>query len=334
MVAIGIVVALVAALANAFSIVLQAAEARHTPDREGMHLSLLRDLAQRPRWLLGTALMLVVWVLQVVALAFASIAIVQPTIASSQLALLAIARARLGERIGRIEVLATLALIVGLAAVIWSAHGEAGNHVVLGRIAAPMAIVGSLALAAYLGGRSHHRARLLLVLGAGVAYSWSDFVNKLLSTDASNGRWGLAAIWIGASVAIGALAFLEENTALQHRPTVTVAPVIAAVKVPLPVLMALWAGLASWAGGALHQAAMLGGLGVVAISAASLGRSQAVVRISCSEEQRERETAAAVGDGKPSDRPRGAVGHSQAPASDSGVGQSTHHASAQQKSAL
>ena len=52
------------------------------------------------------------------------------------------------------------------------------------------------------------------MIGAGLAYAWVDFVNKLLANDISSGRWGLAVVWLAATIGFGALAFLEETTAL------------------------------------------------------------------------------------------------------------------------
>lgn len=284
MIGFGILAALAAALGNAISVVLQASEARLTPDAEGMHLSLLRHLTHRPRWMIGTGLLVVVWALQVLALSLAPIAVVQPMLATSQLVLLAVARVKLGERIGRTETLATFALVAGLGAIVWSAPDHTIVHAASSKLAPPMALVGGAAIAAYLVGRWNTRLRLLLVIGAGIAFSWSDFVTKLLSDDLSSNHWLLAIVWAAATVAIGAIAFLEENTALQHRPTVTVAPVIAAIKVPLPVLMALWAGLGNWNTGGAELATMIMGLTLVALGAASLGRSSAVLRISAEDE--------------------------------------------------
>jgi hypothetical protein len=67
------------------------------------------------------------------------------------------------------------------------------------------------------------------VLGAGLAYAWVDFVNKLLACNLAGHRWEVAGAWLAASLVVGGLAFLEETTALQRRPAVTVAPVIGAV---------------------------------------------------------------------------------------------------------
>lgn len=67
--------------------------------------------------------------------------------------------------------------------------------------------------------------------------------HKLLANELSSGRFALAAVSLVAVLGFGALAFLQENTALQHRPAVTVAPVILSVQVPLPVLGGVMGGL-------------------------------------------------------------------------------------------
>jgi drug/metabolite transporter (DMT)-like permease len=280
----GIAVALAASIANAFAIVLQAAEARQSPLSEGGRAALLFRLARRPRWLAGAGLMVVAWPLQILALALAPITVVQPVLATTQLVLLAMARIRLRERVGWLETLGAAAVFAGAAIVVWAAP----RHTVLdpdaSRVALPLVVVGVAALAAYLLGRLRSARGLALVVGAGLAYAWVDFTNKLLANDISKHHWLLALAWLGATIAFGALAFLEETTALQRRPAVTVAPVIGAVHDPLPILMALWAGVETW-GAAPHRIAELAaGLVVVTAGAAILGRSKAVARISGEDE--------------------------------------------------
>jgi drug/metabolite transporter (DMT)-like permease len=276
----GIAAAFGAAVVNALAVVLQAAEARQTPDEEAMHVSLLGHLARRPRWLAGTILVVLGGGLQITANAFAPISVVQPMLATSQLVLLVVARWKLGERAGRAEIIGALAIVAGLAAVVYSAPRHTLAITGAGRLAPPMAVIGGAALTAFVLGRWHPRARLMLVLGAGLAYAWVDFAIKLLSDAVSSGRWVLVALFAAALIACGAVAFLEEMTALQHRPAITVAPVIGALKVPLPVLMALWAGIEPWRGNVGAIVVLLTGLALTAAGAASLGRSQAVARIS------------------------------------------------------
>lgn len=280
---IGIALALTAAVVNAWSVVMQSAEDQQTPDSETMQASLLVRLAHRPRWLAGTGLMAGAGVLQAVALSFAAIAIVQPLLATSQLMLLVIARWKLREPIGRHEVLSALAIMGGVVCVVLSSPQNSTATASAGKLAPPMAAIGGAALIAFGVGRMHQGARLLLVLGAGLAYAWTDFAIKLLSNAASTGRWALAGIWLAAIVACGALAFLQETSALQHRPVVTVAPVIGAAKVLLPVLMALWAGIQPWSGSFRGVALLIGGLVLTATGAAGLGSSSTVAKLAAGE---------------------------------------------------
>ncbi len=100
MIAAGILLAFCAATASAFAIVLQASGAERTPASESARFALLARLWHRPRWLLGTGLIVLAWPLQVIALALAPITVVQPALASSQLVLLAVARIQLREDVG------------------------------------------------------------------------------------------------------------------------------------------------------------------------------------------------------------------------------------------
>jgi hypothetical protein len=163
--------------------------------------------------------------------------------------------------------------------VVWAAPRHTVAQPGPGQIALPLVVVGLAAIFAYAVGRLRPRATLALVVGAGLAYAWVDFANKLLSNDISTARWGLAAAWLVATLAFGALAFLEETTALQRRPAVTVTPVVGAVQDPLPVVMALWSGVESWGSGAHRIAPLICGLAIVTAGAAILGGSSAVARL-------------------------------------------------------
>lgn len=302
MIAGGILVALAASVANAGAIVLQAGEDRRAPLSDSGRAALLLGLARRPRWLAGTGLMILAWPLQIVALMLAPLTVVQPVLASSQLILLGIARATLQERVGASEVLGALAIVSGASAVIWAAphHTVADPHAA--QVAAPLVLVGVIALGAYGLGRLRPRLPISLVIGAGVAYAWIDFANKLLAGAAARGRVGEASLWLVATVGFGALAFLQETSALQRRPAVTVAPVIGAIHGPLPILMALWSGIEVWGASAHHVAPLVAGLVVITAGAAALGRSPAVTRLAAGEDG----TGHGAAIPPPSPRPAGA----------------------------
>jgi hypothetical protein len=280
---VGIGVALVAALGNAIAAVLLALEARRTPDSEAMHASMFKRLAKRPRWLAAVGVMIFAGILQIAALSLAPIAVVQPTLATSQLMLLAYARSRRPEVVGMREVVGSLLVVAGIGCVVAAAPSQHTSYGLTSGLIAPMSIVGGLAVVTFLAGRSHLRARWLLVVGAGFAYAWADFAAKLLSNAADKGTWWLVGVWVGAMLAVVGLAFLEENSALQHRLAIQVAPVIVAFKVPLPVVMALWSGVEPWRGGPLDGVLFAFGLVVAAGGAYALGRSPAVAQVSSAE---------------------------------------------------
>ena len=286
MIAAGIAVALVAAAANAAAVLLLRLEARRAPEREAMHASLLLDLAHRPRWLAGIALTVLAAVLQVTALALAPIAVVQPTLATGQLMLVAIARLRRPDVVGARELAGSVLIAGGIGCVVATAPVRVAVSAPADGLAPPLAVVGGLAMAAFAFGRWHPRVRGMLAIGAGLAYAWADFAAKLLSDAASKGRWTLVGVWVGAILLMGTLAFLEENTALQRRLAVTVAPVISAIKIPLPVLMALWSGVEPWRGGALGLVLLPLGLLLAAAGSYLLGSSDAVTALAGSNSRR------------------------------------------------
>jgi hypothetical protein len=229
--------------------------------------------------LAGTALLILAWPLQILALTLAPITVVQPTFATFQLVLLAVARFRLHEQVGLIELIGVLSIVTGIALLVSAAPKHTVAHPAASRLAIPLVVVGGLALLVFILARLSARARLALVLGAGLGYAWADFANKLVANGISSGNALAAILWLGATLGFGALAFLEENSALQTRPAITVAPVIGAVQEPLPVLMALWAGLETWATKSHPIALLVIGLLLVAVGAATLGRSKAVARV-------------------------------------------------------
>ncbi len=277
--AVGLTLAFTAAIANAVAIVLQASEARCAPRSQSVRFSLLFGLARRPWWLLGTALLIIAWPLQVLALSFAPITVVQPTLCSFQIVLLGLAWLKLGERIGRSDVIAALSIAVGLGLVVSAAPRHTVVQPPAGRVVIVLAVVGVAVLIGFLSSRIRPTKGLLLVIGAGLGYAWVDFANKLLSNEFASQRWGLAVLFIALVLGFGAVAFLQENSALQSRPVVTVAPVIGAIQDPLPVLMALAAGVEAWSATPGTVAVLLCGLGLATAGAVALGRSEAVTRI-------------------------------------------------------
>jgi len=70
------------------SIALQALQVREVPGEHGLRLSLIGRLVRNRRWLGATALGLLGWPLEIVALLLAPLTVVQPCLASGLILLL------------------------------------------------------------------------------------------------------------------------------------------------------------------------------------------------------------------------------------------------------
>src|SRR5205085_2627066 len=101
---------LASALFNA-AIVIQAVEARSVPHELGLSPRLLTRLVRRPRWVLAFVLQALAFVLQTVAYFFAPITVVQPADAFGLLLLVYLGSRKLGERVGRHEIVAVVAIV-------------------------------------------------------------------------------------------------------------------------------------------------------------------------------------------------------------------------------
>jgi drug/metabolite transporter (DMT)-like permease len=279
--AIGVAAALAVAVCNAAAISLQAVEARRAARGDRPNLRLLGDLMHRPRWLLGTGLLLLAWPLQILAMASAPLTVVQPILSTSLLMLLIIGAVRLAEPVGRREIIGVLAITAGAATV---AVCGANSHIVYpapGRVLPVMLALALGAGAACLLERLRSRWSLVVIVGAGAAYAWADFASKLVGAAASTGAWVAAVGWVLGTLCVGGLAFVSENFALQRAAATVVAPVIAAVVVVVPICFALWIGGEDR--GTLPD--VLIGLGALAVAAggALVARSSAVVAVASAE---------------------------------------------------
>ena len=279
MVPVGILLAFAAATSSAFALVLQAQEAGGTSEQYAGRFSLLRLLSRRPRWVFGTALLALAWPLQIVALSFAPLTVVQPVLATFQLILVAIARFQYKAAIGAREWLGALAVTAGVALVIVAAPHRTVAHPAALRIALPLALVGGGALLAFAVGRAKPALGFVVPVAAGLGYAWVDFADKLVSNAFAAGQTASGIVWLLAVGGFGAIAFLMENTALQRHSAIQVAPVIGAIQEPLPVLMALAAGVEVWSGGAGRLAELAAGLLLAGTGATVLARSSAAARV-------------------------------------------------------
>ena len=239
------------------SIAFQALEAREVPGEHSLRPSLIGRLIKNKRWLGATALGLVGWPLEIVALLLAPLTVVQPCLASGLILLLWLGAKKLGEAPGRREWTAVTAIVVGVAGVAWAAPDRTTDHAGTGAIALALVLVAIPIAAPYaLRGRA---AALgwLPVVSAGFGYAWTAIASKLLTDELAAGALLVAIAWLATAAISEGLALLSEMSALQRRPATHVAPVMFAVQVLVPVLLAPLIFGESWSSTPLGGAALV-----------------------------------------------------------------------------
>jgi drug/metabolite transporter (DMT)-like permease len=238
MLGLGILCAVGASVLYNTSIALQALEARDVPHEHSLRVSLIGKLVRNRKWLGATALGLVGWPLEIVALLLAPLTVVQPCLASGLLVLLWLGVTRLGERLGPREYAAVVAIAAGVAGVAWAAPDRTTDHAATWAIALALGLVALPALAPYLLRGRASAAGTLAIVSAGFGYAWTAIASKLLTDELAAGTLLIAAAWLATAAASEGLALLSEMSALQRRPATHVAPVMFAVQVLVPVILA------------------------------------------------------------------------------------------------
>jgi hypothetical protein len=236
--ALGILAAVGASVLYNTSIALQALEARDVPHEHSLRISLIGKLVRNPKWLGATALGLLGWPLEIVALLLAPLTVVQPCLVSGLIVLLWLGATKLGETPGRREFLAVGAIVAGVAGVAWAAPDRTTDHAGTLAIAIALGVVAiPIALPYLLRGRAATLS-ILAVLSAGFGYAWTAIASKLLTDEVAAGTLLIAVGWLATALASEGLALLSEMSALQRRPATHVAPVMFAVQVLVPVILA------------------------------------------------------------------------------------------------
>jgi hypothetical protein len=163
---------------------------------------------------------------------------VQPALAAGLLVLLFFGERMLGERAGRYEHIAMLAIAIGGLGIGLAAPARTTHEA--GRLTITLVLVG-LALASLVPYLLHAIARspaVITMLGAGLGFGWSGVATKLASNDLFHGRIGLAAAWALSTAAASGVGVLSEMSSLQSRPAIQVAPVVFVTQTVIPVVLA------------------------------------------------------------------------------------------------
>jgi drug/metabolite transporter (DMT)-like permease len=277
--AAGFALALAAAACYDTGYALQAVEARRAPARHAMRPSLIGHLLRRPLWLGATALSLVGWPLQILALTQAPLTLVQPVLALGLLLLLALGVRVLGEPVGAREVAAVLVIIAAVGVIAWAAPTEPGEVPRDAGLVVALGALAALALAPYALALFRRHTVVLLILGAGAADAMAAFVAKLIAEDAGEGAWLAAAAWVALVATVVGLGVISESTALQRSAATRVAPVVLVMQIAIPVAMAPLFGGEGWGGTPLGGAVLAGALAAIVAGVALLGSSPAVADV-------------------------------------------------------
>ncbi|HKI91833.1 MAG TPA: hypothetical protein VJ986_06000 [Gaiellaceae bacterium] len=276
---IGTLAGLAAAAIYAAGIALQALEAREAPAERALRFSLFRSLVARPRWVAGTALGLTGWIVQAFALAHAPLTLVQPLLGTSLVFLLGISVWTLGERVGRREQVAVLAIAAGVPLLALTAPTRDADHAAGLRLWLALALLGAAALVPLFLRGSARSASVLVPVGAGLAYSWDGLATKFASDDYVRHLWPGLLFWVvGMGIASG-LGTLSEMSALQRRPVAHVAPVVFALTTFVPVGLAPLLAREWWPASPLRDAGIVAGLAATAAGALALARAEPVARV-------------------------------------------------------
>ena len=276
MLALGIVAAIGASLLYNTSIALQALEARQVGGEHSLKPSLIGNLLRNSRWLGATALGLLGWPLEILALLLAPLTVVQPCLASGLILLLWLGSTKLGESPGRREMIAVAAIVGGVIGVAWAAPERTTDHADTLAIALALALVAvPIALPYALRSRGG-AAGFLAVLSAGCGYAWTAIASKLLTDELAAGTLLVAAGWLATAIASEGVALLSEMSALQKRPATHVAPTMFAVQVLVPVLLAPLIFGESWSTTPLGGVALVAFIAVAVAGTVLLAGSKAV----------------------------------------------------------
>ena len=270
---IAILLAGAASSLYALSTSLQALEARREPTSDSLRSSLLKKLVRRPLWLAGTAAGLIAWPLQAVALALASVAIVQPALGLGLIVLLVLGVRLLHERVGRREISGAVLIAGGIAVIGWAAPAHTAGFTRGGEIAAVAAL--ALATAVPYALRVLGRAGgLVTSVSAGFGWAAVGLATALIDEELADRHWVIALLW-GAGVAVASWSsLLAEMTALQTWPATRSIPVVFGIEMVLPA--ALLPALTHTRPG--HVVSFGAALAVACAGAAILGSSRVVAR--------------------------------------------------------
>jgi drug/metabolite transporter (DMT)-like permease len=239
---VAVVTAIAAAGVLGLSAAIDQRSTKKVETREALSPRLLLDLARQPLWLIAIGANVVGFILQVVALAYGSLALVQPLLVCDLLFAVLIAwylRGRASEPQPNMKpIWAGVAITtVGLAGFLAIGQPTPGHTQARLDMLAPLAIGYVVVVGACLvvANRNRGLQPLALALGCGVSYGVAAFVIKLLTSEFGGGLGEIFTNWpIYVFAVVGPAGFVLNQNALQQGTLL--APVQAIISVADPVI--------------------------------------------------------------------------------------------------
>jgi hypothetical protein len=239
---VAVVTAIVAAGVLGLSAAIDQRSTKKVETREALSPRLLADLARQPLWLIAIGANVVGFILQVVALAYGSLALVQPLLVCDLLFAVLIAwylRGRANEPQPNMNPIwvGVGVTTIGLAGFLAIGQPTPGHTQARLSMLAPLVIGYVVVVGACLviANRNRDLQPLALALGCGVSYGVAAFVIKLVTSEFGGGLGEIFTNWpIYVFAVVGPAGFILNQNALQQGTLL--APVQAIISVADPVI--------------------------------------------------------------------------------------------------
>jgi drug/metabolite transporter (DMT)-like permease len=238
-----VVAAIAAALVFGIATVADQRSTKRVRRRRTLSPRIFADLARQPLWLASVGGTVVGFVLQVVALRFGPLALVEPLLVLDLLFAVMIS-SWLRKRWDPVLLGGVAATALGIAGFLVIAQPSSGKASVSFLAVLPLGAGLAVAVLACLGvaARSQQLRPLALALACGINYGVAAFLVKLVVSDVSGGLPGLLIDWpIYALAVVGPLGFLLNENAFQQGTLL--APVLSIITASDPIISIALAGL-------------------------------------------------------------------------------------------
>lgn len=240
-VSVAIFGALFAAMSFAWAAIFQQEAAQTASNDKALRLSLIMELLRRPKWIAGISLLILGYGLQLVALAYGPVALVQPIVITELAFAVPFALARRRRTAGWREWAGIGGVLVGVCAFLIAASPQSGEPDTSGTswLIALLPVAIAIAAAVRFGARSTGPVRAMsLAAAAGLAFGVLAVLTKSITYVARAGADQVLTSWqLYAAVVCGIGALVLSQSAYQAGPLAYSMPVVAITEPIMAVML-------------------------------------------------------------------------------------------------